>query len=92
MTSGPTEVVTREEVLGYLRETIARVLEIDVSEASESTQLYLLPNVDSLKTLRALTEAERKYGITVDLGQVFVSRTIGDVADMIVATIQEQRS
>ncbi|MFB9907588.1 acyl carrier protein [Allokutzneria oryzae] len=92
MTTESAEVVDRAVVLAYVREQIAKHLDVDVAEVPEDAPVYALPEIDSLKAMRAVTEVEKRFGITAPVGEIIVVRTVGEVADLVLAAIEENRA
>jgi acyl carrier protein len=88
----PAQIPDRDGVLAVVRETVAKYLDVDVAEVPEDAKLLELPNVDSLKAVRGVMEIEARYGITFDPSQAVVVRTVGELADQVVATIAASRS
>ncbi|GAA4033431.1 hypothetical protein GCM10022247_68050 [Allokutzneria multivorans] len=84
--------VDRAEVLTYVRERIAEHLNVDIADVPEDAPVYALPEIDSLKAMRAVTEVEKHFGVTAPVGQIIVTRTVGEVADVLCATIEESRA
>ncbi|SDM42979.1 acyl carrier protein [Allokutzneria albata] len=84
--------VDRAEVLVYVREQIAKHLAVDVEQVQPDMPVYALPDIDSLKAMRAITEVEKRFGVTAPVGEIIVTRTVGEVADVLHATIEESRS
>ncbi|MGA5699444.1 acyl carrier protein [Peterkaempfera bronchialis] len=92
MTSEPVDAVARDRVLDVIREVIAASLAVEVAEVPAESRLYTLPGIDSLKALRAVTEVEQRFGVTLDVAQVLVTHTVGELADIVAAAAEGKSS
>ena len=84
--------VDRVEVLTYVREQIAAHLSVDVEQVQPDMPVYALPDIDSLKAMRAIIDVEKRFGVTAPVGEILVTRSVGEVADILYAAIEESRA
>jgi acyl carrier protein len=92
VTPEPSDTPDRDRVRAFIRETLAEQLAVDVADIPEEARLYTLPGIDSLKALKTAMTVEKEFGVAFDSGQVVVTGTVGELADLVVAAVQEQQS
>jgi acyl carrier protein len=84
--------VTRDDVLGFIRLTLAERLGVGAEQITDGARMYELPGIDSITVLKATLDVEQRFGVTLDISQAFALHTIGELADQVVITIEEQLS
>lgn len=76
---------SRAEVVELIRNHLAEELELDPAEIGESTRFREDLAIDSLDLLALAQELEDRLGVKVPEDQAAELRTVGDVADFVVA-------
>ena len=75
-------MVTEDEI----REVIADIVGVEVSEIKDDTNLYSFPGFDSVEVLGLLVALD-DIGFSIDQGQISRVRTLGDLLKL--AEIEE---
>ena len=75
-------MVTEDEI----REVVADIVGVDVSEIKDDTNLYSFPGFDSVEVLSLLVALD-DIGFSIDQGQISQVRTVGDLLKL--AEIEE---
>jgi acyl carrier protein len=77
--------MTREDVLGLIREHLADELEIDPSEISEETRFKEDLEADSLDLYTLVQELEDTYAVKMSDEQAARILTVGQAVDFVLA-------
>ena len=75
--------MTREEVMGKVREHLATELEVDRGEIGDATRFKEDLDADSLDLYELVMELEDSYGISVSEEEAARIRTVGDAVDFV---------
>jgi len=81
--------MTREEVLGRIREHLATELEVDPSAIAEATRFKEDLETDSLDLVELTVELEDHYGIRIPDEEAARILTVGQAADFVVAHAED---
>jgi acyl carrier protein len=75
--------MTREEVLGLVREHLAEELEVEQGQIGEDTRFKEDLDADSLDLYELVMELEDRYGISVSEEQAAQIETVGDAVSFV---------
>jgi acyl carrier protein len=75
--------MTREEVLGLVREHLAEELEVEQRQIGEDTRFKEDLDADSLDLYELVMELEDRYGISVSEEQAAQIETVGDAVSFV---------
>ena len=81
--------MTREEVLGRIREHLATELEVDPSVIAETTRFKEDLEADSLDLVELTVELEDHYGICIPDEEAARILTVGQAADFVFAHAED---
>ncbi|MEK6227983.1 MAG: acyl carrier protein [Actinomycetota bacterium] len=81
--------MTREEVLGRIREHLATELEADPSAIAETTRFREDLEADSLDLVELTVELEDHYGIRIPDEEAARILTVGQAADFVFAHAED---
>jgi acyl carrier protein len=76
---------SRAEVVELIRNHLANELELDPAEIAETTRFREDLAIDSLDLLALAQELEDRLGVKVPEDQAADLKTVGDVADFVIA-------
>ena len=74
----------KQEVIGHIKKVLVELFELDEAEIVEDAQLYEDLDIDSIDTIDLLIELKKYVDKEIDAEAFVDSRTIGDIADVIV--------
>jgi acyl carrier protein len=77
--------MTREEVLGRIREHLATELEVDAERIDGSTRFKEDLEADSLDLVELVVELEDSYGVRIPDEEAAKILTVGQAADFVAA-------
>jgi acyl carrier protein len=75
--------MTREEVMGKVREHLAAELEVESERIAEGTRFKEDLDADSLDLYELVMELEDGYGISISEEQAAEIKTVGDAVDFV---------
>ena len=75
--------LSRDEVMGKVREHLSAELEVDPSRIGESTRFREDLDADSLDLYELVMELEDSYGVTVSNEETARIQTVGDAVDFV---------
>jgi acyl carrier protein len=75
--------VSREEVMGIVREHLAAELEVNADEITESTRFREDLDADSLDLYELVMELEDSYGIKISEEDAARIETVGQAVDFV---------
>ena len=75
--------LSRDEVMGKVREHLSAELEVDPSRIGESTRFREDLDADSLDLYELVMELEDSYGVTVSNEETSRILTVGDAVDFV---------
>ena len=81
--------MSREEILGRIREHLADELEIDSARIEEATRFREDLEADSLDLVELTVELEDTYGIRIPDDEAAKIRTVGQAADFVAAHVED---
>jgi len=81
--------MTREEVLGRIRDHLATELEVDPSAIAETTRFKEDLEADSLDLVELTVELEDHYGIRIPDEEAARILTVGHAADFVFAHAED---
>ncbi len=81
--------MTREDVLGRIREHLATELEVDPAIISDGTRFKEDLEADSLDLVELTVELEDTYGIRIPDEQAAKILTVGQAADFVAAHVED---
>jgi len=81
--------MTREEVLGRIREHLATELEVEPSAIAEETRFREDLEADSLDLIELTVELEDAYGIRFPDDEAARILTVGQAADFVFARVED---
>jgi acyl carrier protein len=76
--------MTRDDVLGKVREHLSTELEVPAEEISETTRFREDLDADSLDLYELVMELEDTYGVSVSEQEAARIETVGDAVDFVV--------
>ena len=79
--------LSRDEVMGKVREHLVAELEVDAGEIDEGTRFKEDLDADSLDLYELVMELEDSYGISVSEEEAAGIRTVGDAVDFVLARL-----
>lgn len=80
-----SSTLTREEVMGKVREHLSAELEVDPAEIADSTRFKEDLDADSLDLYELVMELEDSYGVRVSEEQASRIETVADAVDFVIA-------
>lgn len=80
-----SSTLTREEVMGKVREHLSAELEVDPAEIADSTRFKEDLDADSLDLYELVMELEDSYGVQVSEEQASRIETVADAVDFVIA-------
>ncbi|MEJ7788377.1 MAG: acyl carrier protein [Thermoleophilaceae bacterium] len=81
--------MTRDEVLGRIREHLATELEVDPAAITEGTRFREDLEADSLDLVELTVELEDAYGIRIPDEEAAKVLTVGQAADFVATHVEE---
>jgi len=81
--------MTRDEVLGRIREHLATELEVDPAAITDATRFREDLEADSLDLVELTVELEDTYGIRIPDEEAAKILTVGQAADFVAAHAEE---
>lgn len=81
----------RAQVIAAIRDIIATHLALDPADVPVDGLLLALPAIDSLKALQIALAIEKHFDIRFAEDQITAVRTVGEVADLVLATLAGAR-
>jgi len=84
--------MSREEILGRIREHLAAELEIDPAAIGDGTRFREDLEADSLDLVELTVELEDTYGIRIPDEEAAKILTVGQAADFVVAHVEDLES
>ncbi len=81
--------MSREEILGRIREHLATELEVDPAAILDTTRFREDLEADSLDLVELTVELEDTYGIRIPDAEAVKILTVGQAADFVVAHAEE---
>ena len=76
--------MTREEVMGKVREHLSAELEVDAAGIAEGTRFKEDLDADSLDLYELVMELEDDYGIRISEEQAAQIKTVGDAVEFVI--------
>ncbi len=80
--------MTRDEVLGRIREHLATELEVDPARITDSTRFREDLEADSLDLVELTVELEDAYGIRIPDEEAAKILTVGQAADFVTTRVE----
>ncbi|MEJ7750410.1 MAG: acyl carrier protein [Thermoleophilaceae bacterium] len=80
--------MTRDEVLGRIREHLATELEVDPAQITDSTRFREDLEADSLDLVELTVELEDAYGIRIPDEEAAKILTVGQAADFVATRVE----
>jgi len=80
--------MTRDEVLGRIREHLATELEVDPARITDSTRFREDLEADSLDLVELTVELEDAYGIRIPDEEAAKILTVGQAADFVATRVE----
>lgn len=77
--------MTRDDVIGLIREHLAEELEIDPGIVREETRFKEDLDADSLDLVELVMELEDRYGLRMPEEEAVKIKTVGQAADWVLA-------
>lgn len=84
--------MSREEILGRIREHLATELEVDPAVIGDGTRFREDLEADSLDLVELTVELEDTYGIRIPDEEAAKILTVGQAADFVVAHVEDLES
>jgi acyl carrier protein len=84
--------MSREEILGRIREHLATELEVDPAVIADGTRFREDLEADSLDLVELTVELEDTYGIRIPDEEAAKILTVGQAADFVVAHVEDLES
>ena len=81
--------MSREEILGRIREHLATELEVDPAVIADGTRFREDLEADSLDLVELTVELEDTYGIRIPDEEAAKIHTVGQAADFVAAHVED---